>query len=192
MSKNPQILHEPKVTFQSRVHDTMSKCQYNGKAALTVHYHTDGTGRDSYIVRDNGGFNKMYNPIKWPNVGTFVPKRVPTENKPLMHPMPVYYHSNGSGRDTYIVETGGGLHNLSRMIEYREAFVKSLRSYSRPKSAYIKQGGRQVGFQRTPSVNTGKHLPSGMAPPSSSVVMVEPIITDQLQMPIANSPPKLF
>ena len=167
----------------------MTKCQYKGKAALTVHYHTNGTGRDSYIVRNNGGFNKMYNPIKWPNVGTFVPKRVPRENTPLMHPMPVYYHSNGTGRDSYIVETGGGLHNLSRMIEYREAFVKSLRSYSRPKSAYVKQGGKSVGFQRTPSVTTGQR-PSVAVPQSSSVVV--PVITDQSQMPIAASPPMIL
>ena len=44
-------------------------------------------------------------------------------------------------------QTNGGITNLSRMIEYREAFVKSLRSYARPVSAYSKYGGRQgVGF----------------------------------------------
>jgi len=45
---------------------------------------------------------------------------------------------------------------LSRMIEYREAFVKSLRSYNRPKSAYTKFGGRQgVGYKRNISVTPG-------------------------------------
>ena len=81
----------------------MSKTQYRGKANLTVHYHTNGTGRDSYIVRDNGGFCKMYNPVKWPDVGSFIPKRLPQESAPQMHPMPVYYHSNGTGRDSYIM-----------------------------------------------------------------------------------------
>ena len=42
------------------------------------------------------------------------------------------------------------------MIEYREAFVKSLRSYSRPVSAYSKYGGRQgVGYKRNISVTPG-------------------------------------
>jgi hypothetical protein len=42
------------------------------------------------------------------------------------------------------------------MIEYREAFVKSLRSYARPVSAYSKYGGRQgVGYKRNISVTPG-------------------------------------
>ncbi len=42
------------------------------------------------------------------------------------------------------------------MIEYREAFVKSLRSYARPVSAYSKYGGRQgTGFKRNLSVTPG-------------------------------------
>jgi hypothetical protein len=45
---------------------------------------------------------------------------------------------------------------MSKMIEYREAFVKSLRSYSRPVSAYSKYGGRQgVGLKRNISVTPG-------------------------------------
>jgi|LauGreDrversion4_2_1035121.scaffolds.fasta_scaffold784440_2 hypothetical protein len=42
------------------------------------------------------------------------------------------------------------------MIEYREAFVKSLRSYARPVSAYSKYGGRSgVGYKRNISVTPG-------------------------------------
>lgn len=29
-----------------------AKVRYDGKA---IHYHTDGTGRDTYITRNNGG-----------------------------------------------------------------------------------------------------------------------------------------
>lgn len=28
-------------------------------------YHNDGTGRDTYVQMDNGGFNKMYSPVDW-------------------------------------------------------------------------------------------------------------------------------
>lgn len=42
------------------------------------------------------------------------------------------------------------------MIEYREAFVKSLRSYARPMSAYSKYGGRSgVGYKRNISATPG-------------------------------------
>jgi hypothetical protein len=55
-------------------------------------------------------------------------------------------------------ETSGGFNNPSKMIEYREAFVKSLRHYNRATSAYIKRGGRSgVGMTITPSVNTFEH-----------------------------------
>ena len=37
------------------------------------------------------------------------------------------------------------------MINYKEAFVKSLRQYSRPMSSYIKQGGKLQGIKITPS-----------------------------------------
>lgn len=53
-------------------------------------------------------------------------------------------------------ETNGGITNMSRMIEYREAFVKSLRAYARPVSAYTKIGGRSgVGYKRNASVTPG-------------------------------------
>lgn len=40
-----------------------------------THYPTNGTGRDSYIVGDNGGFCKMSEATKFGDVGTFSPKR---------------------------------------------------------------------------------------------------------------------
>jgi hypothetical protein len=35
------------------------------------HYNNNGAGRDSYIYENHGGFTKMYQPISWPQVGTF-------------------------------------------------------------------------------------------------------------------------
>ena len=68
-----------------------------------MYYRSDGTGRDSYIVRDNGGFCKMYNPVQWPKVGSFTQKRRVADNAPLIHAKNMYYYSDGTGRDSYIV-----------------------------------------------------------------------------------------
>jgi hypothetical protein len=81
----------------------MSKTQFRGGANHTVHYQTNGTGRDSYIVRDNGGFCKMYEPIRYPDLGTLGAKRRIHENAPSISAKNVYYHSDGTGRDSYIV-----------------------------------------------------------------------------------------
>jgi hypothetical protein len=62
--------YEPRATFGTFSNDYLSKTGYRG-TAHTVHYHTNGTGRDSYIVRDNGGFNKMYEPNRCADIGTF-------------------------------------------------------------------------------------------------------------------------
>ncbi len=81
----------------------MSRTGYPG-LAHPVHYHTNGTGRDSYIVRDNGGFNAMYEPCKYGDVGTFSSqKRKFSGNAPTIHAKNLYYRSNGTGRDSYIV-----------------------------------------------------------------------------------------
>ena len=95
--------YEPRRTFQSLQRDTLTKVCNPGKANLTVHYHTNGTGRDQYIVRDNGGFSAMHEPVRHPEVGSFVPKRRVADIAPQIHAKPMYYHSNGTGRDSYIV-----------------------------------------------------------------------------------------
>jgi hypothetical protein len=66
--------YEPRRTFTSINNDYLSKTGYRG-TAHTVHYQTNGTGRDSYIVRDNGGFNKMYEPTRYGDIGTMGSKR---------------------------------------------------------------------------------------------------------------------
>ena len=67
------------------------------------HYFTDGTGRDSYIYQDNGGFTKMYSPLKWQN--SSFPER-PVHQKarpaPVMHAKPIFYRADGTGRDSYV------------------------------------------------------------------------------------------
>lgn len=68
-------VHEPRQTFGTYSNDCLSKTGYRGSAVHTTNYHTNGTGRDTYIVRDNGGFFQMYEPCKYGDIGTFSPKR---------------------------------------------------------------------------------------------------------------------
>lgn len=53
--------------------------------------------------------------------------------------------------------TSGGFNNIGKVVEYRQAFVASLRQYERPQSAYQKLGGMTGGLRRTASSNTFKH-----------------------------------
>ena len=94
--------YEPRGTFGRYSNDYLSKTGYRG-TAHTVHYHTNGTGRDAYIVRDNGGFNKMFEPCKYADVGTFNGKSRYRATAPVIHAKNLYYRSNGTGRDSYIV-----------------------------------------------------------------------------------------
>lgn len=91
-------VYEPRKTFGGFANDYLSKTGYRG-TAHTVHYQTNGTGRDSYIVRDNGGFNKMSEPCKYADLGTFASKIRYKPVAPAIHAKNVYYRSDGSGRD---------------------------------------------------------------------------------------------
>ena len=63
------------------------------------------------------------------------------------------YHSDGTGRDSYIGFNKGGLAVYgSKTIQGGEAFRRSLRQHSRPQSAYIKSGGFQTGMSKSASV----------------------------------------
>lgn len=85
--------------------ENMTACTYGGSAVHANHYRTNGTGRDTYIFNDNGGFNATYEPVKYPGIGTFSPngKHSYRERAPVMHAKNLYYRSDGTGRDSYIV-----------------------------------------------------------------------------------------
>ena len=42
-----------------------------GAAGKSLYYKTNGTGRDTYINSNNGGFTNHFGPIKGPDVGKF-------------------------------------------------------------------------------------------------------------------------
>lgn len=45
----------------------------------------------------------MFEPIKYADIGTFVTKTGYRERVPAIHAKNVYYRSDGTGRDSYIV-----------------------------------------------------------------------------------------
>ena len=72
-------------------------------------YFGDGGGRDSYITVNNGGLSSSdkQHMMKRPFRPTLRDKeREASPKKPVM---PVNYHSDGSGRDTYVISNSGGL-----------------------------------------------------------------------------------
>ena len=106
LSKMSTSVYEPRVgTFASYNKDTGAQTRTmqmigNGHPR---HYFTDGSGRDQYIYRDNGGFTKMYEPLKWESYNyPDKPVYVKAKPAPVMHSKPVFYRADGTGRDAYI------------------------------------------------------------------------------------------
>ena len=120
--------------------------------AFRINYFADGTGRDTFVKNDNGGFYKPYSPVPADKVGTFGSKRSWCPPAPIIKSRGVYYHSDGSGRDSYVGINAGGLTNSRNFLEYRDAFKKSLRTVDRPTTGYVKLGQHATGMQRAPSV----------------------------------------
>ena len=70
-------------------------------------YYGDGTGRDTYVVTNNGGLtheNKPYM-MRRPHK----PVMTKRNHTPSRDAVPVIYHADGSGRDSYCVSNSGGL-----------------------------------------------------------------------------------
>ena len=120
--------------------------------AFRVNYFADGTGRDTFVKNDNGGFYKAYEPVRAVPVTSFTSKRQYAPPAPVMKSRGVYYHSDGSGRDSYVCVNAGGLTSVGRQTEYRDAFKKSLRTIQRPQTSYVKLGQSQAGIKRSPTV----------------------------------------
>ena len=72
-------------------------------------YFGDGGGRDTYVVTDCGGLmgREKVGMTRRPFKNT--PFNRDAYNAPLKHVMPVNYHSDGTGRDTYVINNSGGL-----------------------------------------------------------------------------------
>ena len=87
--------------FQGYHGGVVSQTTYKPQA-FRVSYHADGTGRDTFVKMNNGGFYKSYTPAPADPVTRFTQKRKYDPPAPALHSRPVQYHSDGSGRDSYI------------------------------------------------------------------------------------------
>ncbi len=103
----PTTIYEPRSTFQgfAKRQEPVSTAKFAvNQGGHMIHYNTNGGGRDSYIYRNNGGFTKMQEFKKWPEVGSIQGKPSYPKNKPnpVMEAKTLFYRSNGTGRDSYI------------------------------------------------------------------------------------------
>ena len=105
---------------------------YSSKVAA-MHYHINGTGRDTYIQSNNGGFSQQHRGSVFPTPGTFRQavyrsnmhqnKYAPTEGKKA------HYVQNGGGRDSYILMNHGGFTSPNFGPSSAKTFYTGLRSY---------------------------------------------------------------
>jgi hypothetical protein len=68
----------------------------------TVHYGSDGTGRDTYVLINNGGFEKEKPVLKHPKQYPVNSGGSRIYSNPYI-PKTVHYFSDGTGKDSYIV-----------------------------------------------------------------------------------------
>ena len=84
---------------------------------------------------DNGGFNKMYSPIKFAAPGTLhnlYLHRHKAFPSPRLHSKPFHYPPDGSGRDKYVKINEGGLScGTGKRKHYVQSFKDSLRMNER-------------------------------------------------------------
>ena len=93
---------------------------HKGNDTYKPWYLTDGSGRDMYIVRNNGGFmNHYYTPSKQNTrgLGMYLGKNQMAEGggirqdpAPAVHGKIANYNYDGSGRDRYIADANGGFY----------------------------------------------------------------------------------
>ena len=96
-------------------------------------YPSNGTGRDTYIVGDNGGLYSPYRPASAVTHGSFRTVGSPNNFKLAnLGTKRTNYHYNGTGRDSYIGQSNGGFYPSKQTAEFSRHFVNNLRSYTRP------------------------------------------------------------
>lgn len=71
-----------------------------------------------------------------------------------MKPLAVRYHSNGTGRDSYIGVTNGGFSGVFQHGDFKKNFVNSLRKSTesiRSSGTFEKNGGQNTGLTKCKS-----------------------------------------
>lgn len=78
-----------------------------------VHYFGNGQGRDMQIINSNGGLNKDvkrgmgHSGVHFKQYNNSNGKQ--TSHSPRKEPTTFYYQSDGTGRDSYVLQHNGGL-----------------------------------------------------------------------------------
>ena len=90
-----------------------------------IGYSGDGSGRDSYVILNNGGLTNsdQKNPMWKPTI------RSTRDTKMVTHKPAVafQYYADGSGRDSYVIRNSGGLVNEYRGSKPHAVFAAQLR-----------------------------------------------------------------
>ena len=103
--------------------------------AKTIFYNPNGTGRDTYIHSNHGGLSIPRMRNTQPEKGSMNCKELHMMTvSPFIHSKPVHYHSNGTGRDSYIVRSSGGLYSEYVPGSSKNAFYTGLRQYEDSRS----------------------------------------------------------
>ena len=89
-------------------------------------YQGDGSGRDSYIILNNGGLTRD----EKKNMMWTTKMKSPRDLRPAVSkPTPTFkYPSDGSGRDSYVIENSGGLVRDFRTGKAQNIFANGLRT----------------------------------------------------------------
>lgn len=94
------------------------------------HYLADGSGRDSYVITNNGGLTagRLWNQKDSKTFFMTSQKYFKRESpSPRKEAMPFEYRSDGSGRDSYILHNSGGLKNKMSGLTSDKLFKSTLR-----------------------------------------------------------------
>ena len=100
-------------------------------------YSTDGSGRDTYVSCNSGGFSMVNQNAPATKNGTFgatqgrvSPQHIGRGGGQGSTGKYINYERNGTGRDSYIACNQGGFASNYSFHNDRDAYVKSLRSYA--------------------------------------------------------------
>ena len=118
-----------------------------------IKYNPGGSGRDTYIINDNGGFNALFQPRKQDQPTSFLPNVNRMSNAAQKFASSdhmaksVRYKSDGTGRDSYACAGDGGFTNpgMSSVVglDPRIAFTRNLRNYGQD-SEYLDRRNRRI------------------------------------------------
>lgn len=119
--------HHPTSHTARYPHSALESTMHRTSNPKYSNYFGDGSGRDSYVVQNNGGLanndkrGMMWRPTKMPAV---------LDPKPYKKVASLAYKSDGTGRDSYVVSNSGGLVGDFRCTKPDVIFKAGLRQHA--------------------------------------------------------------